>query len=246
MRAVSVFVLFSVMCAVFVMPAVAQTTAPAPVSAQSRAVPGAMGPTPPIEKDAPIIGENGELLAPFVADEGDGDVEGGGFLDDLYAPVEKSTVALDQPHRHVSQIADWLEDILARSLTMEKATLDEHEEEIRAYMHGLAWAHYNKFVEGNKVRLYVERNGLDLKSYVDSQPLLINEGVVDGRYRWLFEVPMTMTFIKSGVTSYEQARPVNWYVKIKAQVGRVSEGVVPEGDLQIDTWDIETLPARGQ
>lgn len=163
-------------------------------------------------------------------------------LDDLYAPYGDSGIigTLDRPHRHQSQIGDWLEDVVSRALTISVNDIEEQEHLIRQSMDENAWAGYSHFIDTNRVRDIVRTNHVDLKSYVDNNPLLLSEGVVNGRYRWLFEVPVTMTFLQSGLKSYKNVKPVNWYIKLTVQVGRVVPDIAPD-DLMLESWQVEIL-----
>lgn len=208
--------------------------------------------TPPLmwggetmESDAPHVSEDGEIIAPFVHDDAGEDDAAPNFLSNLYTPhgVESGSVPLSRPHRHKSQIAEWLEDVVAQALTIYVSDIDSSDPPFRASMNDKAWRAYEKFLDVSNARAIVRSNKLDLISYVDNTPVLVTQGVVNGRYRWLFEVPVTMSFVSDYDEDEGIKDPVNWYVNIDIQVGRVASDGTAD-DIVMENWTVEVLPGR--
>ena len=78
---------------------------------------------------------------------------------------------------------------------------------------------------------------MTLNSYVKERPLLLNEGSVSERYRWLYELEIMMTYLPQATYNYEEAKPINRDVKLRVQVGRI-EGTPDEEGLVIESMNI--------
>ena len=63
----------------------------------------------------------------------------------------------------------------------------------------------------------MNQNNLRMQSYVEA-PELINEGALEGRYRWLYEVPVTISFIPEEASDYRNVKPVNRRYVLKTQL----------------------------
>ncbi len=97
--------------------------------------------------------------------------------------------------------------------------------------------------KSNIVQMLHDR-GLLMRVIVDDQPSQINKGPVDGSYRWLYDLPLTLSFLKPGVKSYENAETdLNQHVVIRMQVGRVPRKKNKD-DPGIDEMMIQSFDVR--
>ena len=144
---------------------------------------------------------------------------------------------LDAPHRRENQIADWLTANI--SVVLETGITDyaEHLKAIETQMDSYAIADYQKFMQQTNILGRMQQERLGLHAFVEQRPFLLNEGAVGGRYRWLFEVPVTLTLLPEGSTTYRNMEvPPSYRLVLRVQVGRVNI----EGDGML----IESFEAR--
>lgn len=152
---------------------------------------------------------------------------------------------LSKPHRTHQQIAEWLTRAVAEvmSISANPQILQAHLARLNSGMSPYAVQSFKNFLDSSGVVDNLRKSGTKLNSVVDGAPLLLNEGVVEGRYRWLFQVPVTMTFVPEGVMSpgdYSGKDMLHQNMTLLIQVGHVKGSV--QGSL-IETWQIKKISA---
>lgn len=176
-----------------------------------------------------------EMIAPFAVGQGAEEKE---KLDSL----PEGDVALSKPHRLSKDIGAWLMTASGEAMNFEAGAA---EEQIKGYSHFFDTVGRNQYVEflrEQKILSVVQDGRFNVLSYVDAQPLLLNEGVVNDRYRWLFRVPVVVSYMDKNMASYKSgdAKLVQ-KASINIQIGRIKADDKPEG-LQIEQWSGKMEP----
>lgn len=159
-----------------------------------------------------------------------------------YDPLGDSIVvsrSLDMPHRHESAVSAWIQTAVAKALTFQTDGYDQHRGEIDEFMSPAGMAEFQKFIEDTKALALMQTRHFELKSFVTDIPKLATSGVAQNRYRWLYDVPVNMTFLPVGTSNYEDLTAdqyVSERLNLRIQIGRVAEGGL-EG-MEIETWEI--------
>lgn len=150
--------------------------------------------------------------------------------------LPENRVPLDTPHRTVDQVGKWLEMAVSEALTLKSgAALDESLKSNMAHFDAGGAAQYRAFLDGGKVIDTLRGGRYRMNGMSQDVPLLLNQGAVDGRYRWLFEVPVIVTYIESDADGYKNAKPITQSLMITVQVGRTAD--LSQGrDLVIERW----------
>lgn len=192
-----------------------------------------VGPDPGVTLQAPFI--NPETLQTPTADQ----------MKLPYSPVKspESTVQMDRPHRHEEQVAIWVMDTLAAALSVEAGRYAVHLRQLEQVMDRSALAAFDQFMRSTNILSRLEAGDYQLRGLVDEKPFLINQGVVGGHYRWLYEVPVTLSFMPRDVhrRTYEDKKtdPASYKLTITTQVGRAesfSEGMA------LESWSAKAKP----
>jgi hypothetical protein len=174
--------------------------------------------------------EDGRVIAPFGNPEAF--KKSGDPLDDLYDPLGGSlenSSDIDTPHRAVAQLAKWSADVVIQSLSFSNNTKDGLFEEIRANFTKNGWTAYQQFLADEGILALTDKNGV-VSCYTLQLPELLAQGVLEGAYKWVYDVPVSLT--KNG-----QVETVN----IVVQLTRVSKETDDEHDVKIETWKIQRL-----
>lgn len=170
------------------------------------------------------------LQAPFSSgsvDENNGDAQV------LRQP--KNTVPMDMAHLANTDIRNWTVTVVSEALTF-KAGEDISEKMVfKKYFNTLGAEQYNEFLSAQKILDVVASGQYDIRSYVSESPLLINDTAVGGRYRWLYDVPLTLSYMKRGVDDYKALEAVNQNFIIRIQIGR-SNAAENEDGLLVERW----------
>lgn len=149
--------------------------------------------------------------------------------------MPENNTPLNQPHRDNKEISAWLTTATSEAMTFDqpdyKALLKKDEQ----YFNETGKTEYMKFLNDHNIIKVLESGKYDVRSFVQGQPLLLNEGAVNGVYRWLYEVPMMVSYMDRGAKSYKDLEPVNQQLTLTVQVGRI--GGVMEGEaIVIERW----------
>lgn len=157
-------------------------------------------------------------------------------------PGTATAIALDQPHRGNQQVGEWLGPVLAGMLDFSAAGYDEHVRKMETGADERARADFHGFVIGSNILDTLNEHNYRLTASIEGTPLLLNKGAVDGRYRWLFETPVLLTFLPADAKSYTDTQHLNQHVLVTAQVGRVPYSVSAD-ELMIESFAVKKNPA---
>ncbi len=153
-----------------------------------------------------------------------------------------NAVPLESAHRKDEEIAQWLVVAVSDSLAFDPQGAEAQLAENDVYFSEGGKADYLKFLQESEILRAVQSGRYQIRNFVQDDPLMLNKGAVSGRYRWLFEVPVMLSYIDSSATTYEKVEPVNQILDIKIQVGRVPEKR-GENNILIERWSGTVQPS---
>lgn len=157
---------------------------------------------------------------------------------DQIATEDKSAQDLNVPHRTDGEIADWLKDMVPEVMSFQNKdyTADFRAKEVYFDQQGLA--NFRDFLRTQNIEGVVQSGQYNITTVIKDFPLLINEGVVAGRYRWLYQVPVMVTYLDRRISDYKDGTPTNQYFELTVQVGRAQDyDAKNEHHVFIETWD---------
>ncbi len=152
-------------------------------------------------------------------------------------------VPLDQRHRPNVEIARFAQQIIPTVLTYHS---DRYEKEYMENIKNFSKVGAQEFVKFLKDRSIVDvlRVGrYNITGIVRDYPIIVNEGVVEGRYRWLIQSRILITYLDNKVKKMSDAEADNMVTHefiLTMQLGRVS-GVENPSGLMIETWDVKSF-----
>ena len=170
------------------------------------------------------------LKAPFAEDDVVAANEGGGA-----AHSEASMVPLHLPHRSEEIISTWVVTAVSDSLNFNGQNYQDDIKKSFVHFDDGGRSEFEAFLKDNKIMDVLQSSQYSVQSYVSAPPLLLNEGAVNKRYRWLYQVPVTVSYLKKGTTSYKGVEATNQHFLLQVQVGRNEEA---KGDLGtfVERW----------
>lgn len=146
-------------------------------------------------------------------------------------------VPLDKPHRTSKEIAEWLMVTASDVLTFEAGQHTQEMADEDFYFTPSGKQQYVEFLNKNTMMRVLESGRYDMLSFVSETPLLQNEGVRDGHYRWLFEVPIMVSYVDSSGFNYKDKDAVSQRWKLNIQVRRVQQSDESENEgVAIELW----------
>jgi len=150
--------------------------------------------------------------------------------------LPENAVPLALPHRTSAAISEWVVTVSSEAMTFRGGDIEAEFEALKPYFSEGGYGQYRAFLKEKKLTEALEKNAYQLNAFVSDTPQLLNEGVVSGRYRWLYKVPMTVSYIKRGTNDYTGVDPVNRDMVLNIQIGR-SEKANDASGMVVDRWD---------
>lgn len=172
---------------------------------------------------------------------------------DLMAVYGKSgresedTLALDQPHRSPEQIGAWVAGAVETSLTITPQDWDKDSPRIAALFVPFGLQEYKDYLTRTHLLESLASRRMKLQAVADGAPFLAREAPLDGTYRWVFRVPLLLTFYAEGMKKIEKGQKLNVQsqkVVVEVQVGRLplpakEKALDPESmGVAIERWKI--------
>lgn len=208
----------------------------------SDAVPLQGGKVAPFQNSAPVL--QGEHMGEAYQ-AGDASAPGAPVAGRVeYAPQSDipNTIVLDQPHRQPGQITVWVSKAISDALDFDPLRYDAHLQDQGGIMTPYAQEAFKAFMAKDNLLSALQSNDLVMRAFVTDASRVLNQGAIQGRYRWLLETPVTISFMPRGVSDYSTIKPKSQRINVRTQVGRVEQtgqGSNQEG-VMIET--IEFLP----
>lgn len=178
----------------------------------------------------PPSNEDGVLYAPF-ADP----------LAKTQTPGHNA-LPLDQANRSYLELENWITIMVSDSLSFDAveyySTLARMR---REYFTPEAYDEYQETLQQFGIAKYLSQSGLLTTVLLEETPALRNEGVVNGVYKWLYDVPVTVSY--SNPDADRSDLPENARAMLRIQISRVQDDDDPLA-LRVDEWTF--TPRRGQ
>ena len=186
----------------------------------------------PVAQDAetaepPKVPKFLQFLFPSLRDEGLGPAETlqapfadaaqeGGEVDSK----NRSLVPLHLPHRTTEDVSSWIMTTISESMSFDESDYRADFEQIKPLFDQGGWAQYQAFLQDKKILNVLQSGQYNVRSYVKEVPALLNDGAVSQRYRWLYDVPIMVSYLKRGARDYKDVEPVNQDIVLRVQIGR--------------------------
>ena len=151
---------------------------------------------------------------------------------------------LSVPHRSTRDVSDWVLGLVSEMFTFQVGKFEKEQEFERQFFSESGWQKYQEFIESKNIKKYAQSGQYRVLSYASEMPLLLNSGEVGGRFRWLYEIPMTVSYLEADVNDYTNASAINQSYVVRVQVGRVPQAeAIDVMAIQLENWAEKT--ARG-
>jgi len=138
---------------------------------------------------------------------------------------------LEQRHRPSVEIEKWIETVLPDLLSYDAGDFKTQYGRKIVTLDKNGQAEYYKFLEEKNFLKTLETGRYDIKAFVQEIPMILSEGEVKGRYRWLYKTKMMVTYVVKGATDYKAVREddtITQSIFITVQVGRVPPEQIPK------------------
>lgn len=137
-------------------------------------------------------------------------------------------VALDEPNLSTPALMSWTAQAATETMTFGFNDYRRRLQEASRNFTRLGWASFTTALERSRIMEMVEANQQVVTAAPSSAPVLVSEGIVNGRYQWQVEVPMIINYQAGSQTRAER-------IILTLLIVRVSKLESPNG-VGIEQW----------
>jgi len=147
-------------------------------------------------------------------------------------------IPIDKPHRTARELSNWVNIAVAEALSFDSSNYEARLREVRPYFTEEGYNQYRNYLAEARFKESLNQNDLRVSVIAEQMPLLLNDENIRGVYRWLFQVPVTMSFVPEDLKSYRpETRPINRRLLVRVQLGRVNLPRDPNA-VRIESWEV--------
>lgn len=189
-----------------------------------------------------------EGMFPFLYDRGDDEVIRGNMMkapfahsdvkiDESIKGLPQNAIPLDQPHRSDHHITSWVITSVSQALTFHDVDYQkELDRSVEKFFTTEAAEQYKSFLSDAKITEVLSGKRYRINSFTQGKPILINEGALKNRYRWLYEVPVMVSYMDRIDFDYREKNAINQKYTLQIQIGRSKEGGGDGEGIAIESW----------
>lgn len=148
-------------------------------------------------------------------------------------------------HLSSREVSTIFSDIIAETLSFNKDNFTTGAARMQKYFTPEGYKQYADFLGSSGLRETLESQDLESGAYIEQNPMELAKGVYDGAYKWVFEVPVTISFRPRDSETYrdDQTKAQNRRFMLRVQFARVKDTQNPD-IIKIENWQV--LPARAE
>lgn len=164
---------------------------------------------------------------------------------DENAEAVKDNSLLKIQNLGTKEVSMMLTDIIADTLTFDSSDFKSVVAKSQKYFTSEGYGQYMQFVTNSGFETSLAQQDLQSGAYIDGEPVELNRGVYGDAFKWVFEVPVTISLIPKNAETYrnDQTRAVNRQFLLRAQLARVNDPQDPNA-VKIELWQV--LPPRAK
>lgn len=159
----------------------------------------------------------------------------------IQSDVPSGTADLSIEHMSGQEVAQWAEVIAAECLSFTPSNFDENTRLVKNYFTDTGYSQYQSYLEQTKFSELIKGRNLQSAAILERPPLKANSMVQGGVYKWLYDVPVTLSFIPEGARR-GTANAQNQRFTLRLQLTRAADPENPNR-IKVEIWQI--LPPRG-
>ncbi len=128
----------------------------------------------------------------------------------------------DQPHMTTHALQEWVSQAVTNSLTLDKPQPDP--QKLSMNFEPYAVQEFQTWLQNSGVVTDLQNGDITLRAVAAAPPQLLSQGVLSGTYRWVFEIPVLVSYVPRGTTSLKAAAamPQSRNFTLRVQIGRVN------------------------
>lgn len=183
------------------------------------------------------------VVAPFPTDKTAPTVSSSRLMSIYDSEAARDNVPLDKPHRTGEQLVTWTEDRVTAAMNINPAQWDQHLKILQPDFAAYGLQEYQAYLQSSGILDVLKAQNMRVNAIMDGTATLLSEGALSGSYRWLYQVPLMLSYYDADTrTAKGQGGKVqNRKVTIRVQIGR-SGASQNDDDIMIERWSV--APSR--
>lgn len=151
---------------------------------------------------------------------------------------EQLSLPLSQPHRTNKELQTWSSMAVSEALSFDGQNYDAAMARVRAYFTASGYAQYQEYLKSSGIIESVQKNDFRMSVFVDEKPLMLNSLALKDVYRWLYQMPITVSFLpRTARDLVGRTDNVSRPLSLNIQIRRVALPDDPNA-IQIESWKI--------
>lgn len=149
----------------------------------------------------------------------------------------KRRVTMEKPHLADNEIKNWISQVVSESLYFNKNNYGEVVKNIRPYFTDSGFQKFQDYLIASGIAENIRANEYDMSVYVEAPPLLLNSSVINDTFKWLYQMPVVISFFPTGGTknAKETNQFINRTLTLRLQITRANIEGDPDA-IQIEDW----------
>ncbi len=152
---------------------------------------------------------------------------------------ELRSITRDEPHRTARELAVWVSQSVSEVLTFDAPGFAGQMRAAEKYFSVAGYQEFKAYIQQANLEATLKNGDQKVNVLVEQPPLLLNSGPAGGVYKWLYEVPVTISYTPRQL---RELRPDNKMTQgrkltVRLQLGRYDDAMTTEG-VRIETWAV--------
>jgi hypothetical protein len=162
-------------------------------------------------------------------------------LYDAQDQITTMEIPLDKPHRSTVQVGEWIAEHVTSAMTINPTDFAKQKKQKMVDFEPYAVTEYEGYLSSTSMLQTLQTNTLKMNAILNGEVKLVSEGALNGTYRWLYDVPLLLTFYPSSLAAFNKEVAANNFpnqkVTFRVQAGRMAKNkdVSSEG-LLLERW----------
>jgi hypothetical protein len=185
------------------------------------------------------------LVAPFAKDAITGNVHRLTDAQKGAVSAPENTVAVNLPHRSDKYVGEWAADTVTTAMTFETTDFaTKHKEKIGKIFVPFGQQEFLTWLDTSGLMAKMQAGQMRMTAFTRDEPTLLNEGEFDKVYRWLYQIPVTMSIMPSSMSTYSGRNKPTVFTQnllVQIQIGRNMSPVFRDS-IAIERWTVMPAP----
>ncbi len=149
----------------------------------------------------------------------------------------QNTISYANAHRSDGEIKTLLTKMVSESLSFGKDDFGGFLKTINPYFTDRGFQIYKNYLMSSDIVEIIRVNDYDMSVYIEQPPMSLNGMVVDNVYKWLYQMPVVVSFYPKGSDKFAEnaGEFVNRKLNLRVQLtrGKVGDDI---DAIQIEDW----------